>query len=196
MEREESNRSEDFALVRAVRGGDEDAFGGLVRKYQGRIYSLAYSMVGNHSDADDLAQEIFLKCYRNIAKFRFKSSFYTWLYRIGVNTILTRRKKLRRETHLELKPEILDIKGSPYLSPRLGGRRGDRAAGGKELSRDIRAAIDRLPEKQKTVVVMHDIEGMPHAEISRILKTSEGTIRSRLHYGRLRLQQDLADWLV
>ncbi len=195
MEREESNRSEDFALVRAVRGGDEDAFGQLVRKYQGRIYSLAYGMVGNHSDADDLAQEIFLKCYRNIAKFRFKSSFYTWLYRIGVNTILTRRKKLRRDTHLELKPEILDIQGSPYLSPRLGGRRGDRAAGGRELTRDIRAAIDRLPEKQRTVVVMHDIEGIPHAEISRILKTSEGTIRSRLHYGRLRLQQDLADWL-
>jgi RNA polymerase sigma-70 factor (ECF subfamily) len=195
MTGEESNRSEDFGLVRAARGGDENAFGKLVLKYQGRIYSLAYGMLGNHSDADDLAQEIFLKCYRNIAKFRFKSSFYTWLYRIGVNTILTRRKQLRRKTHLELKPEILDIQGSPYLSPRLGGRRGDRAASSKELIRDIRAAIDRLPEKQRIVVIMHDIEGMPHAEISRILKTSPGTIRSRLHYGRLKLQADLAQWL-
>lgn len=195
MTRGESNRSEDFELVRAARAGDENAFGELVRKYQGRIYSLAYGMVGNHSDADDLAQEIFLKSYRNIKKFRFKSSFYTWLYRIGVNTILTRRKKLRRDRHLELKPQALDLEGSPYLPARLGGKRGDRAAGGRELQRDIRAAIDRLPEKQKAVVVMHDIEGIPHREISRILKSSEGTIRSRLHYGRKRLQEELADWL-
>jgi len=195
MTSDESNRSEDFGLVRAARGGDEDAFGELVRKYQGKIYSLAYSMVGNHSDADDLAQEIFLKSYRNIGKFRFQSSFYTWLYRIGVNTIITRRKKLRRNRHLELRPGALDVEGSPYLSPRRGGKRGDEAAAGRELRRDIREAIDRLPEKQKTVVVMHDIEGIPHSEIARILKTSEGTIRSRLHYGRKKLQDDLAKWL-
>ena len=195
MARGESNRSEDFELVRAARAGDENAFGELVRKYQGRIYSLAYGMVGNHSDADDLAQEIFLKSYRNIKKFRFKSSFYTWLYRIGVNTVLTRRKKLRRDRHLELKPQVLDLEGSPYLPARLGGKRGDRAADGRELRRDIREAIDRLPEKQKAVVVMHDIEGIPHRKISRILKSSEGTIRSRLHYGRKRLQEELAEWL-
>ncbi len=195
MTRGESNRSEDFELVRAARAGDENAFGELVRKYQGRIYSLAYGMVGNHSDADDLAQEIFLKSYRNIKKFRFKSSFYTWLYRIGVNTVLTRRKKLRRDRHLELKPQVLDLEGSPYLPARLGGKRGDRAADGRELRRDIREAIDRLPEKQKAVVVMHDIEGIPHRKISRILKSSEGTIRSRLHYGRKRLQEELAEWL-
>lgn len=195
MDRDESKRSEDFQLVRTARAGDQNAFGELVRKYQDRIYSLAYGMVGNHSDADDLAQEIFLKCYRNIGKFRFKSSFYTWLYRIGVNTVITRRKKLRRHEHLELNPQVLDIEGSPYLSPSLGGKRGDEAAGGRELKRDIRAAIDRLPEKQRTVVVMHDIEGIGHGEISRILKTSEGTIRSRLHYGRKQLQEDLAGWL-
>jgi len=195
MAGKESNRSEDFDLVRAARQGDENAFGELVRKYQGRIYSLAYGMVGNHSDADDLAQEIFLKSYRNIKKFRFKSSFYTWLYRIGVNTIITRRKKLRRDRHLELHPQALEIEVNPYLSSRLGGKRGDQAAGGRELKRKIREAVDRLPEKQKIVVIMHDIEGISHSEISRILKSSEGTIRSRLHYGRKKLQEDLAGWL-
>ncbi len=195
MAEAESNRAEDFELVRSARSGDEDAFGDLVRRYQGKIYSLAYGMVGNHSDADDLAQEIFLKCYRNLGKFRFKSSFYTWLYRIGVNTIITRRKKLRKNRHLELKPQILDVTGSNYLPTRLGGERGDQAAGGRELKRDIRKAIERLPEKQKTVVVMHDVEGIPHPEIARILKSSEGTIRSRLHYGRRKLQEDLAQWL-
>ncbi len=191
----ESNWTEDFELIRAARAGDEDAFGELVRKYQAKIYSLAYGMVGNHSDADDLAQEIFLKSYRNLKKFRFKSSFYTWLYRIGVNTVITRRKQLRRHRHLELLPQTLDVEGTPYLPSRLGGNRGDRAAGGRELRREIREAIDRLPEKQRTVVVMHDVEGISHGEISRILRSSEGTVRSRLHYGRKKLQEELAEWL-
>jgi len=93
-----SLKKDDFELVRASRDGDQEAFGELVRKYQGKIYSLAYGMVGNHADADDLAQEIFLKTYRNIKKFRFKSSFYTWLYRIATNTIISRRKKLRGDS--------------------------------------------------------------------------------------------------
>ncbi|MFH1037388.1 MAG: sigma-70 family RNA polymerase sigma factor [PVC group bacterium] len=190
-----AERQDDFALVGAARKNDPDAFGELVRKYQRKIYSLAYSMVGNHSDADDLAQEIFLKTFRNIKKFRFKSSFYTWLYRIAVNTIITRRKKLRGDTHLELRPQLLDVEGSHYLSSRLGGEKGDRTAGNQELKKDIRRAIDTLPEKQRTVVIMHDIEGLPHNEIARVLSCSEGTVRSRLHYARRSLQEELAGWL-
>ncbi len=199
MDRDESKKKidsqEDFALVRAARKGDQDAFGKLVQKYQHKIYSLAYSMVGNHNDADDLAQEIFLKTFRNIKKFRFKSSFYTWLYRIAVNTIITRRKKLRGDTHLELKPQILDVEGSPYLSSRLGGEKGDEKADIREMKEDIRRAIDTLPEKQRTAVIMHDIEGLPHNEIARVLSCSEGTVRSRLHYARRHLQEELAGWL-
>jgi RNA polymerase sigma-70 factor, ECF subfamily len=190
-----SLEKDDFVLVRAARDGDQEAFGELVRKYQGKIYSLAYGMVGNHADADDLAQEIFLKTYRNIKKFRFKSSFYTWLYRIGVNTIISRRKKLRGDSHLELKPQVLDIEGSPYLSTRLGGEKGDRAMSNKEMKKDIYRAIETLSDKHKEVVVMHDIEGIPHSEIAEILSISQGTVRSRLHYARERLQKELAEWV-
>jgi RNA polymerase sigma-70 factor, ECF subfamily len=190
-----SLEKDDFVLVRAARDGDQEAFGELVRKYQGKIYSLAYGMVGNHADADDLAQEIFLKTYRNIKKFRFKSSFYTWLYRIGVNTIISRRKKLRGDSHLELKPQVLDIEGSPYLSTRLGGEKGDRALSNKEMKKDIYRAIETLSDKHKEVVVMHDIEGIPHSEIAEILSISQGTVRSRLHYARERLQKELAEWV-
>ncbi len=186
---------DDFELVRASRNGDQEAFGELVRKYQGKIYSLAYGMVGNHADADDLAQEIFLKTYRNIKKFRFKSSFYTWLYRIATNTIISRRKKLRGDSHLELKPQVLDIEGSPYLSTRLGGEKGDRAMSSKEMKKDIYRALETLSDKHKEVVVMHDIEGMPHSEIAEILSISQGTVRSRLHYARGRLQKELSGWI-
>jgi len=190
-----ADKKDDFELVRATRKGDREAFGELVRKYQGKIYSLAYGMVGNHSDADDLVQEIFLKTYRNIKKFRFKSSFYTWLYRIALNTIITRRKKLRGDSHLELKPQVLDIEGSPYLSTRLGGEKGDRVMSGKEMKEDIHRAIETLSDKHKGVVVMHDIEGIPHREIAKILSCSEGTVRSRLHYARGHLQKELAGWI-
>ncbi|MEA1926636.1 MAG: sigma-70 family RNA polymerase sigma factor [Candidatus Auribacterota bacterium] len=190
-----SLEKDDFQLVRAAGDGDQEAFGELVRKYQGKIYGLAYGMVGNHADADDLAQEIFLKTYRNITKFRFKSSFYTWLYRIALNTIISRRKKLHRDSHLELKPQVLDIEGSRYLSPRLGGAKGDRALSRKEMKKAIHRAIDNLSDKHKEVVVMHDIEGMPHKEIAKILSISEGTVRSRLHYARERLQKELEEWI-
>jgi RNA polymerase sigma-70 factor, ECF subfamily len=190
-----SLEKDDFQLVRASRDGDQEAFGELVRKYQGKIYSLAYGMVGNHADADDLAQEIFLKTYRNISKFHFKSSFYTWLYRIGINTIISRRKKLRSNSHLELKPQILDVEGSPYLSARLGGEKGDRVMSSKEMKKDISRAIDTLSDKHKEVVVMHDIEGIPHSEIAEILSCSKGTVRSRLHYARERLKKELAGWI-
>ena len=190
-----SLEKDDFELVRASRDGDQGAFGELVRRYQGKIYSLAYGMVGNHADADDLAQEIFLKTYRNIKKFRFKSSFYTWLYRIATNTIISRRKKLRGDSHLELKPQVLDIEGSPYLSTRLGGEKGDRAMSRKEMKQDIYRAIDTLSDKHKEVVVMHDIEGIPHNEIAKILSCSQGTVRSRLHYARERLQKELTQWI-
>jgi RNA polymerase sigma factor (sigma-70 family) len=192
----EKEDREDFELVRAAQNGDEEAFGDLVREYQGRIYSLAYGMVGNHSDADDLAQEVFLKTFRNIKKFRFKASFYTWLYRIALNTIISRRKKLRSNTHLELKPQLLDIEGSPYLSPRLGGAKGDHTMSCKEMKKDIYRAIDRLSDKHKEVVVMHDIEGIPHTEIAKIISCSEGTVRSRLHYARENLQKELAEWIT
>jgi len=190
-----SLKKDDFELVRASRDGDQEAFGELVRKYQGKIYSLAYGMVGNHADADDLAQEIFLKTYRNIKKFRFKSSFYTWLYRIATNTIISRRKKLRGDSHLELKPQVLDIEGSPYLATRLGGEKGDRAMSSKEMKKDIYRAIDTLSDKHKEVVVMHDIEGIPNSEIAQILSISQGTVRSRLHYARERLQKELSEWI-
>ena len=90
---------------------------------------------------------------------------------------------------------MLDIEGSPYLSSRLGGEKGDRAVSRKELKNEIGRAIETLSDKHQAVVVMYDIEGIPHNEIARILSCSEGTVRSRLHYARRRLQKLLDGWL-
>lgn len=193
--RSKSSEDEDKELVRKAQAGDDFAFGRLVEKYQRRIYSLAWNMTGNHSDADDLAQEVFLKCYRAIGSFRFKSAFYTWLYRIAVNTIITRRKQIRRDTHLEFQPASLDISGNPYLSPGRQGGRADRSLVKNEIRSAVREAIDSLPEKHRAVVVMHELEGLTHAEIGKILSCSEGTVRSRLHYARKKLKNKLGAWI-
>ncbi len=183
--------NEDYELVRSAQKGDQEAFGELVRKYQRKIYSLAWSISGNHTDADDLAQEVFLKTFRAIGKFRFQSGFYTWLYRIALNTIFTARKKLNKHRHLELKPQLLELQGSPYLPNSLQEGKGDRELHRKEMQAGLREALDSLSLKHRTVVVMHDIEGIPHNEIARIVSCSEGTVRSRLHYARKKLQQQL-----
>lgn len=186
---------EDFELIRSAQNGDQEAFGKLVRKYQEKIYSLAWSITGNHTDADDLSQEIFLKTFRAIGKFRFQSGFYTWLYRIALNTIFTARKKLKDHQQIELNPQILEIQGSPYLPGRLQEGKGDQELHRKEMRAILRDAIDSLPLKHRTVVVMHDIEGVPHNEIARIVSCSEGTVRSRLYYARRKLQKQLEKWL-
>lgn len=193
MSRSKSINQEDFELARAAQGGDLPAFGELVKKYQGRIYSLAYGMTGNHTDADDLAQAVFLKAFRAIKSFKFRSSFYTWLYRIGVNTIITGRKKIRARTMLELKPELLEVSGSPYLAGSGKGVSPSRELRARELRRSIQEALGTLSPKHRAVVVMYDIEGISQDEIARILRCSEGTVRSRLHYARQKLRKKLAD---
>jgi len=94
-----------------------------------------------------------------------------------------------------IEAQVLDIEGSPYLATRLGGEKGDRAMSSKEMKKDIYRAIDTLSDNHKEVVVMHDIEGIPHSEIAQILSISQGTVRSRLHYARERLQKELSEWI-
>lgn len=179
---------DEFGLIRAAQQGDEEAFGELVKRYQQRVYAIAYNMTGNHSDADDFAQETFLKAYRAIGRFRFKSKFYTWIYRIAVNTIISGRKKLRKHSHLELEPQLAEAADSPYLPPGLRAANPRRELRRRELQEVLQEALDKLTDKHRAVVIMHDIEGIPQVEVARVLSCSEGTIRSRLHYARRELQ--------
>ena len=167
----------DLELTRRSQAGDTEAFGELVTKYRTKIFSTVYGMVGNEHDAWDLAQEGSLKAWRSIQRFKGRSSFYTWLYRITVNLTIEslRRKALREEV------ELNDAIPSFLPSPRINCQR-------SEIREQVNAAIAKLSPEQRTVVVLKDLEDLQYHEIADVLNLSIGTVMSRLFYARKHLQ--------
>jgi RNA polymerase sigma-70 factor (ECF subfamily) len=186
----------DVALVRAARGGDLDAFDGLVVRHRERIYNLIYHMTSHHEDATDLAQDVFVKAWKALGNFKGESSFYTWVYRIAVNHTLNHLKQRRNRTvHLSLNDMDFNAENDPDLVQLVSHQTPRRAASLKELSQRLNAAMQKLSEEHRAVVVMHDIQGMPHDEIAGVLDCNPGTVRSRLYYARQQLQAHLSDLL-
>jgi RNA polymerase sigma-70 factor (ECF subfamily) len=183
--------SEDHDLVRKVIDGDATAFRCLVERYQGRIYSIVYGMVRNREDARDLSQEAFVKAYRNLERFRFSASFYTWLCRIAMNVSIDhlRKQKIRRASAYDDGIGTKDAAG--VIS--LAHHRGDpsRSMERKQLRARITAALESLPEDQKEVIILREIDGLSYKEISDIMEIPEGTVMSRLYYARKKMQQAL-----
>ena len=187
---------DDARLVVRVRAGDMGAFDTLVQKYRARLYGMLYHLTADREDAADLAQETFVKAFRNIGDFRGGARFYTWLYRIGVNTALThlKRNKWRRF----FRPERLaDDASEDEILSRLAPDADTAARRGlaSELQEKLNEALQKLSNKHRTVVVLFEIEGLDHAQIARIVGCSEGTVRSRLHYAKQRLQALLKPYL-
>jgi len=164
-------------LVLAAQRGEGEAFSELVRRHQRRAYAVARAIVTNHEDAEDAVQEAFLHAYKAISRFLPDQAFGAWLHRIVANAALdaTRRRKVRDADEL---PETV---ASPFRDPAEGG----------ELRRRLKDALDMLPERQRAVIVLHDVEGYKHAEIGKMLDIPEGTARSDLHYARSHLRQIL-----
>ena len=185
----------DADLVFKAQRGDAQAFEELVERYHGKIYGLTYNMTSNREDAEDLTQEVFVKAFSALPRFKGKSSFYTWIYRIAVNKTINYRKKRNRNRPLSLDQfdqeiktdEIyhdLTAKGSPLRNLSL-----------TELQKKLNEALQRLSEKHRTVMVMHDMQGIPHDEIAKVAKVSVGTVRSRLFYARRQMQTELAEFM-
>jgi len=185
----------DLDLVRRVRLEDYAAFEELVRRYHGRIYGLIYNMTSNREDAEDVTQEVFMKAFQALPRFREQSSFYTWLYRIAINRTINFRKKRNRVKKVSLEDFDPDIKQAE--SYRAFSSKGSplRKMNLHEFQQKMNEALQRLSDKHRAVVVMHDIQGMPHAEIAEAMHCSEGTIRSRLFYARKLLQAELAEFV-
>lgn len=188
--------ADEKSIIRRAQAGDLEAFDQLVRQHQERVYGTIYHMTANHDDAADLTQDTFIKAYNALRAFKGDCGFFTWLYRIAVNRTLNFLKQRRNRTpHLSLNdldfnaendPEIVDL--ASEHSPR---RDTDLA----ELQQKLNAALLKLSEVHRMVVVMHDIQGMPHDEIAAILDCNPGTVRSRLFYARQQLQAYLSDYL-
>ncbi|MGF1451944.1 MAG: sigma-70 family RNA polymerase sigma factor [Opitutales bacterium] len=186
----------DLACVERVQAGDVAAFDQLVRRYRERLYSVMYNMVGNREDAADLTQDAFIRAFRSIRRFRRNASFYTWLYRIALNRATSHLRRHRARQFFSL--DNFDEEAAPAseLLGRLVARhKTDRATLLRELQEKLNEAIHKLSVKHRTAVILHEIDGRSHAEIARITGTTEGTVRSRLHYAKQQLQVSLQGFL-
>lgn len=185
----------DMTIVKRVQEGDVKAYDRLVIKYRERLYSVIYNLTGNREDTNDLTQEAFIKAFRSINLFRGKSSFFTWLYRIAVNNTLTHLKKNRLRHFINLEKINEEVQSTDIVELLASKSRSDKPALLHELQEKLNEALQKLSLKHRTVVVLFEIEGLSHQEIAEITKTSEGTVRSRLHYAKQQLQNSLKEYL-
>lgn len=174
------------ALVAAAKAGDQKSFEALVRRYRKRIFALALHITGSSSEADDIAQEVFLKAYRALVDFEGRSAFFTWVYRMTVNRSLNaRRDRARRgeqsdDPRLELAVAV-DARSNPSRVTELR----------QTYSRLLRA-LDGLPADMRTTVILVSLQGLAHGEAAVIQDVSEGTIAWRMHEARRRLNEAMA----
>ncbi|KWT91588.1 RNA polymerase sigma factor [Candidatus Magnetominusculus xianensis] len=176
------------SLAAGASRGDSDAFDRLVLMYKDKIYNLCYRFLGVHAEAEDAAQDVFMKVYTSINQFKFQASFSTWLYRIAVNTCKNRLKSYTWRNFFSFKagitdeelPEITDSRPLPDMQMEKA-----------QLTRAVEKAIAALPVAQRLVVVLRDIEGLSYEEISTITGFNPGTVKSKISRARQALRDKL-----
>ena len=182
----DSARQSDHALVARVLGGDLDAFAAILARHQNRVHSIAAQFAANADDASDLAQEVFLKAYRSLPRFRGQAAFPTWLYRIAVNACVDYARRRRRVTWLPLEDDLLAASEDAGLDPQEEMERG-------QLRSDLARAVRTLSTKLRVALILHDIEGLTHEEIAHIVGCSVGTTKSRLFRAREEVRRRLRE---
>jgi RNA polymerase sigma-70 factor (ECF subfamily) len=166
----------DEDLVRRYVGGDRVAFGALVERHERRVYNLAFRMLGRPEDAADASQEVFLICLRKLSGFQGRSAFTTWLHRVTMNVCYETLRKRARE-----RPQDEEVEPPP---------RPDHAEASAEAI-DVHRALQLIAEEFRTVLVLHDVQGVPYQEIAEAVGAPIGTVKSRLHRGRVALARAL-----
>jgi RNA polymerase sigma-70 factor (ECF subfamily) len=179
--RSPSSREDDREAVEACQHGNRDAFDRLVERYQRDVYRLCYRYLNNHEDANDAAQDAFLRAYRAIGRFRGDSAFSTWLYRIAVNTCLNYRAA-RKPAGSELPDALVD--------PRPGAQ---ARVEKDERSRRVREAVSRLPEKQRATVILKVYHDLTHEEVAGVLGSTVGTVKANLFHALGNLRKTLGE---
>lgn len=182
-------------LVKRARRGDLQAYDELVKRYQERIYATIYHMTANHEDANDLAQDAFIKAFSALKSFKGGSTFYTWLYRIAVNKTINFLKQRKNKFHLSLNDIDFNAEHDTDLLALISDKTPHREASLTELQKKLNEALMKLSEPHRMVVVFHDVQGMSHDEIAEIMGCNIGTVRSRLFYARQQLQGHLAEYI-
>jgi RNA polymerase sigma-70 factor (ECF subfamily) len=173
-------RVDEKAVILRVQEGDANAFEILYRRYLDRIYPLALRMSGNALRAEELTQDIFVRAWEKIRLFKGKSSFFTWLYRLAVNFLLqSERSRKRSDAHVMFR-EPSKFSRSPGLNFEV------------ETRMEIEQALSRLPKKARAVLILHELEGMTHLQISQLADISPGTSKAQLHRARKLLKEELS----
>ncbi|HMK65507.1 MAG TPA: sigma-70 family RNA polymerase sigma factor [Thermodesulfobacteriota bacterium] len=172
---------DEIQLINRFKSGDQAVFEKFVQTYQDRIYNLCIYLLGNRLDAEDAAQDVFIKAFQNLAQFNPKASLFTWLYRIGVNTCLDYKRKSR---HVSDQSDVLNHQPSTVPSP-------EKYLQSQEIGLAIQAALRQLPKPFRAIIVLKEIEGLGYEEIAEVMNISIGTVKSKLSRGREELRRIL-----
>ena len=190
----QNSLDDDFVLIRNFQSGDRVAFDKLVLRHKDKLFNLVYWFLGDYQEANDCAQDTFIKVFKSLKKFRFESSFSTWLYRIAINTCKNRLKS----SAFRWKKKMIPIQnpegakaGNPSPEIRDNSPSPLNGLEKKERMRLIQKAINSLPEEQNRVVVLRDIQGLSYEEIAAVIGLNLGTVKSRLARGRMELRNRL-----
>ena len=178
-------------LLDRSKSGDVAAFEKLIEAYQKKIFNLAFRIVGNYDDASDLTQEAFIRIFKSIANFKEQSSFSTWVYRITTNVCLDEIRKKKNRRMLSLDEEIQVEDGEMKRQVVSGDPLPDEVAEKEELRSIVSNAINSLPEEQRLVISLRDIQGLRYDEISEVLDCPSGTVKSRINRARQALKNVL-----
>ncbi len=186
---------DEASVIKECQKGNIDAFDILVDRYKERVYSLAYQMIGDHISADDVTQEVFIRAFRGLPKFRGKCSFFTWLYRITINCSY---RYLRKNMSF-LKKVSNEVDPAVYLDEntksKLASKSPYKILEMKETMDLLSRSIDKLSVKHKTAIIMFEIQGLSIQDIAQVMNTSPGTVKSRLHHARMKLRKSMEEVL-
>ncbi|OFS88404.1 RNA polymerase sigma factor RpoE [Oligella sp. HMSC05A10] len=190
-----TERELDAALVKRAQAGEKRAFELLVSKYQRRILRLLGRILYNQSDVEDVAQETFLKAYRALPKFRNESAFYTWLYRIAVNTARNHLSSKQNQLFVSDQLESQDGETFSLLDNLTDGETPETHMHNREILEALQAALDDLPEQLRQAIVLRELEGLSYEEIAGVMECPVGTVRSRIFRAREAISERLKSLL-
>lgn len=185
----------DWLVVQRVQAGDVASFDQLILKYRERVYAMIYNMTSNREDAADLTQDAFIKAFQSINRFQGQSSFFTWLYRIAVNSALTHLRRNKLRTFFSFDKVHEDAKVTEVINQLTDKKDVDRDVFVHELQEKLNEAMQKLSIPHRTVVTLFEIDGLSHEEIAEVMSCSVGTVRSRLHYAKQLLQAELHSYV-
>jgi RNA polymerase sigma-70 factor (ECF subfamily) len=182
-------------LVRRMQAGDRGAFRDLVERHKREVFALAYDLCGNHHDAEDLSQDVFIKAFRAIGGFRADAGLGSWLYRITMNTYIdSKRRKPVQIVSIDAPAAGLPDDGMPVALPPARGAAPDALAGASRFQQDVAAALDALSAQERTVFVLRHYHDLRIQEISSSLSIAEGTVKSLLFRSMRKLRDRLSDY--